>query len=109
MVKWAGLAFLLGLAPFAQAAPAESYPDRPTRPISWGRSSNSNNTKPNEAKQYRDRRRRRRPHRHAAGAARRQAPFGAVPGDLGPRPGARRDIGRTGGGRSPQRQQRGGY
>ena len=58
-------------------------------PIFSARSSNSNSTNPNEAKQYRHRRGRRRPHRDAAGAACRQAPVGRLPCDLGPRPGAR--------------------
>ena len=44
MVRWAGLAFLLGLAPFVQAAPAQSYPDRPIRVISPNPAGGSNDT-----------------------------------------------------------------
>ena len=44
MVRWAGLAFLLGLAPFAQAAPAQGYPDRPIRVVSPNPAGGSNDT-----------------------------------------------------------------
>ncbi len=44
MVRWAGLALLLGLAPLVQAAPAESYPDRPIRVISPNPAGGSNDT-----------------------------------------------------------------
>jgi tripartite-type tricarboxylate transporter receptor subunit TctC len=44
MVRWAGLALLFGLAPFVQAAPAQSYPDRPIRVISPNPAGGSNDT-----------------------------------------------------------------
>jgi len=44
MVRWAGLALLFCLAPFVQAAPAQSYPDRPIRVISPNPAGGSNDT-----------------------------------------------------------------
>src|SRR3954470_4037769 len=44
MVKWAGLALLFCVAPFAQTALAESYPDRPIRVISPNPAGGSNDT-----------------------------------------------------------------
>src|ERR1041384_5669259 len=42
MVRWAGLALLFGLG--VQAAPAQSYPDRPIRVISPNPAGGSNDT-----------------------------------------------------------------
>jgi tripartite-type tricarboxylate transporter receptor subunit TctC len=44
MVRRAGLALLFCLAPFVQAAPAQSYPDRPIRVISPNPAGGSNDT-----------------------------------------------------------------
>src|SRR6267154_5324379 len=44
MVRWAGLALLFCVAPLVQAAPAESYPDRPIRVISPNPAGGSNDT-----------------------------------------------------------------
>ena len=44
MVRWAGLALLFCLAPFVQAALAQSYPDRPIRVISPNPAGGSNDT-----------------------------------------------------------------
>jgi tripartite-type tricarboxylate transporter receptor subunit TctC len=44
MVRWAGLALLFCVAPFVQAAPAQSYPDRPIRVISPNPAGGSNDT-----------------------------------------------------------------
>src|SRR3954469_4815 len=44
MVRWAGLALLFGLAPLVQAAPAQTYPDRPIRVISPNPAGGSNDT-----------------------------------------------------------------
>src|SRR5215212_8892035 len=44
MVRSAGLALLFCVAPFVQAAPAQSYPDRPIRVISPNPAGGSNDT-----------------------------------------------------------------
>src|SRR5258708_25702470 len=44
MVKWAGLAILFCLAPFAKVAHAQNYPGRPTRVISPNPAGGSNDT-----------------------------------------------------------------
>jgi tripartite-type tricarboxylate transporter receptor subunit TctC len=44
MVRWAGLVLLLCLAPFVQAASAQTYPDRPIRVISPNPAGGSNDT-----------------------------------------------------------------
>ena len=44
MVRWAGLALLFCLAPFVQAASAQSYPERPIRVISPNPAGGSNDT-----------------------------------------------------------------
>src|SRR5262245_57358397 len=44
MVRWAGLALLFCLAPLAQGAHAQSYPDRPIKIISPNPAGGSNDT-----------------------------------------------------------------